>query len=290
MPMTRAKATSLLNQREMSLYDDSRANQIRGLDEKALTSRIKRAREARDRARDLAKRQKLSSRDRTGNKRGTSGRANQRSDDKATLMADILLRFETRLKAMHASTSRARKTPARTSSTTQKTAPRARKAAPKRSTASGKTASRDSAAATTTNRPARKASAGKGRSATKAAASTATSASSGRATGKAKTKPAKKAPSRKTAAGTKRALTPKQALKRTRALLDAKQARDRAPKPWQSVPHGGGAEGRPGYQSDLAADRAHQLHDAEARLPAIMGSSSTRDRIQQGKRDHRRSR
>lgn len=97
MPITRAKATVLLNQREMSLYDDSRANAIRGLDAKALSSRITRARDARSRARDLVQRQKLSSRDRTGNKRGTSGQANQRSKDKAELMADILRRFETQL-------------------------------------------------------------------------------------------------------------------------------------------------------------------------------------------------
>ena len=47
MPITRAKATGLLNQREMSLYDDSRANALRQLDAKALTARIARARDAR---------------------------------------------------------------------------------------------------------------------------------------------------------------------------------------------------------------------------------------------------
>ena len=62
MPITRTKATTLLNQREMALFDDSRANALRKLDEKALSARITRARAGRDRARDLVQRQKLSSR------------------------------------------------------------------------------------------------------------------------------------------------------------------------------------------------------------------------------------
>ena len=96
MPITRAKATSLLNQREMALYDDSRINALRQLDGKSLQARISRARTARDRARDLVQRQKLSTRDATGSKRGNSGMANQRSKEKVEILADILTRFETR--------------------------------------------------------------------------------------------------------------------------------------------------------------------------------------------------
>ena len=101
MPITRAKATSLLNQREMALYDDSRINALRQLDGKGLQSRISRARSARDRARDLVQRQKLSTREATGSKRGNSGMANQRSKDKAELLSDILSRFETRASELH---------------------------------------------------------------------------------------------------------------------------------------------------------------------------------------------
>ena len=103
MPITRAKATTLLNQREMALFDDSRANALRKLDEKALSARITRARAGRDRARDLVQRQKLSSRAATGSKRGTSGVANARSGEKAELMADILARFEAQLTKCQAS-------------------------------------------------------------------------------------------------------------------------------------------------------------------------------------------
>jgi hypothetical protein len=100
MQFTRAQATALLNKAEMSLYDDSRANALRQFDEKALQGRISRARTARDRARDLFQRQKLSTRDRTGSKRGVSGSANQRSNEKAELMADIVSRFEARLQQL----------------------------------------------------------------------------------------------------------------------------------------------------------------------------------------------
>ena len=110
MPITRAKATTLLNQREMALFDDSRANALRQLDEKALSTRITRARAGRDRARDLVQRQTLSSRDATGSKRGNSGNANARSADKAELMADILARFEGQLAKCLASTAAPAKT------------------------------------------------------------------------------------------------------------------------------------------------------------------------------------
>lgn len=103
MPITRAKATSLLNQREMALFDDSRANALRALDQKALQTRIGRARTARDRARDLLQRQKLGSRAATGSKRGTTGNDNARSKDKVELMTDILARFEGQLAKCQAS-------------------------------------------------------------------------------------------------------------------------------------------------------------------------------------------
>lgn len=102
MQITRSNATALLNKGEMGLYDDSRHNPIRGFTSKQLESRIKRARSARDRARDLLRRQKLASRERTGSKRGTSGAANQRTQDKVEILADILRRFEARLKVVKA--------------------------------------------------------------------------------------------------------------------------------------------------------------------------------------------
>src|SRR5690606_33194521 len=59
MAFTRAQATALLNKSEMTLFDDSRANALRDLDRAALAGRVERTRAARDRARDLLKRQRL---------------------------------------------------------------------------------------------------------------------------------------------------------------------------------------------------------------------------------------
>lgn len=134
MPITRAKATTLLNQREMALFDDSRANTLRQLDEKALGARITRARAGRDRARDLVQRQTLSSREATGSKRGISGNANARSADKAELMADILARFEAQLAKHHAATTAPAKASSKapTSKVTKAPAKAVRKAARKR--------------------------------------------------------------------------------------------------------------------------------------------------------------
>lgn len=112
MQITRAKATSLLNKGEMQLYDDSRHNPIRGFTVKQLESRVTRARAARDRARDLVRRQKLASRARTGSKGGASGAANQRSKDKVEILADILKRLEAQVKVAKKTEKAAAKKPA----------------------------------------------------------------------------------------------------------------------------------------------------------------------------------
>jgi hypothetical protein len=44
MAFTRSQATGLLNQAEMGLFDDSRANALRGLDAGQLGKRVERAR------------------------------------------------------------------------------------------------------------------------------------------------------------------------------------------------------------------------------------------------------
>src|SRR5690606_12690757 len=269
MPITRAKASRLLNQKEMALYDDSRINGLRALDAKALASRITRARTARDRARDLVQKHKLASRERTGSKRGTSGQANQRSKDKAEVMTDILKRFEGRLKEVEraggGTTAKAKTAPAKTSKAAKKTA-----AKTATGTAAKKTVKKTAKKAATPATPAKRPAAGKKAAAAKKSSST---AARKRATGK---------------ATRKRGISPERALEQTRALLEAKQAHDAEPRPWQDLAAGvAPGEGEPGYQSNAARRRALRLHAAEARIPAIQGSSSTRDRINQGKRDHR---
>ncbi|PJJ99012.1 hypothetical protein CO641_05140 [Lysobacteraceae bacterium NML91-0213] len=276
MLITRANATALLNQKEMELYTDSRVNTLRKLDARALTTRVRRARDARDRARDLVQRQKLASRDRTGAKRGTSGMANERSKEKATLLSDILSRFEAQLRQVEREDRKAAKAAEKVAASSAS----ARKPASKRG---GSAATRKAAA------PASVAKAGpaSAKSATQPKARAKKAASAASAVGKATDRPAK-SPARKTRPA-KKALTPEQALERTRELLEAKQAQARQPKSWETLGGTAGDAGSPGYQSEEAARRAEQLHEAEARIPAIQGSNSTRDRINQGKRDARRS-
>lgn len=102
MPITRDQASRLLTQPEMGLFGDSRNPALRALSEKALASRVARTRKLRDKSRGLLQRQKLKSRERTGNKLGTSGVANQRTGKKGEILDDILQRFESRLQEVQA--------------------------------------------------------------------------------------------------------------------------------------------------------------------------------------------
>lgn len=311
MLFTRAKAEALLNRTEMGLYDDSRINNLRRLAASEIGQRIERGRRARDRARDLVRRQKLSSRERTGAKRGASGLANERSKQKAELMADILKRFEAALapakkrerelsgrSAVVAPKQAASRTAAKTG-TTRAVTTKAAKARTVKTTAKRVAARRDGKLATARNATADVKAKPK-KAARRAAATSAPATSSAASVAPAKavrsTKPAaakasasaSKAP-RAVAATDKprRALTPKRALAKTRKLLEAKQASDREAKPWQTLDPDRLHVPEPGYQSSAAARNAVALHAAESRMAPIHGSISTRDRRNQGKRDHR---
>jgi hypothetical protein len=279
MAITRAQASAVLNQSEMRLYDESRANAVRGLRVADLERRIERSRTARDRARDQLKRQKLASRSRTGSKAGASGNANARSERKAEVLADVLKRFEAQVRiakqaereAARAEKAGARgatgtKTSARTTArTTAKTT--AKKATKTATRTTAKTATRKTSD-TASRAPSRK-----------AASKTAAGPSDTGATPRTRRK-------RGDGAGT---ITPEQALENTRKLLERKQARARETPAWQEAVPAEGATPEPGYQSNEAQGKAYLLHDAESRLQAIGGSVGTRDRINQGKRDRRRS-
>lgn len=308
MAFTRSQATGLLNQAEMGLFDDSRANALRGLDAGQLGKRVERARKARDRARDLLKRQKLASRSKTGSKRGASGQANERTGRKAELLADILGRFEDQLKQVEkrdrqdaaksprkpAAGKNDKKPSTATKSAKAKAAPKktaaskpaARKAAP------GKTASKKTAGnKTRTAKPAADKAASPRPADRKPSSRTAAGKTEG-ASGKdgSRKSPvaspgAKPAPKDKDAS---RPITPKRALDNTRKLLEAKRARQRQGLPWQTLDPGHDHLPQAGYQSGQAAEQAEDLHAGESRITPIQGSISTRDRKNQGKRDHRR--
>lgn len=301
MAVTRAKATSLLNATEMGLYDDSRANALRGHSEAKLARLVTRARIARDRARDLEKRQRLASRSTTGSKSGRSGQANARTGEKAELLADILKRLE----AQHRDTAKAEKAAGRDKAKAAKSAATAKaktataakratgKKAASKTTRSGKVASgaKTASASTSAKKPAKKAAA-------KQASSKATSAAAGKAPAKGASKTAaarkdaaekstvKKSAAKKGAAKSA-GISPKRALANTRKLLAEQDAKAAQPKPWDGLGNDGTAQAAPGFQSPKARSRALELHAGETRQAPIHGSISTRDRKNQGKRDHR---
>ncbi|WP_176520144.1 hypothetical protein [Pseudoxanthomonas wuyuanensis] len=83
-------------------------------------------------------------------------------------------------------------------------------------------------------------------------------------------------------------MTPRQALARTRKLLEQKQQARREVQPWQLLDGAPQAHASgPALQSPEAAGKALELHAGESRMKAIQGSVGTRDRRNQGKRDHR---
>jgi hypothetical protein len=307
MAFTRSQATGLLNQAEMSLFDDSRANSLRGLDASQLGKRVERSRKARDRARDLLKRQKLASRSKTGSKRGASGQANERTGRKAELLADILGRFEDQLKQIgkrdrqdaakpprkpaagkDGKKPSAAKKSSKAKSTPNKTAaskPAARKATPGKTTSKKTAASKAKAAKPAADKAASPRPADRTPSLRAASAKTAgASGKSGLRTSSAASSGAK--PAGKDKDGP-RPITPKRALANTRKLLEAKRARQRQGLPWQTLDPGHDHLPQAGYQSGQAAEQAEDLHAGESRITPIQGSISTRDRKHQGKRDHR---
>ncbi|WP_052772828.1 hypothetical protein [Luteimonas sp. FCS-9] len=313
MAVTRAKATSLLNKTEMGLYDASRANAVRGHSDAQLAKLVTRARTARDRARDLEKRQRLASRTASGSKSGRSGQANARTGEKAELLSDILGRFETRQKdsakaarAAGATTRKVAKKAAKPASTSR-TAATARTPAAKSGSAAAKTAGRRIAKAGAAAKTATTTKAAKTAKTAKAAKTGAKQAPARRAAAattdggkRARTMPAPSPAPRKPAGAGKDAaasavrkprraarISPEQALDNTRQLPEQRTAEARTPKPWEGIDGDGAAPATAGFQSPQARAKALELHAAESRQASINGSSSTRDRKNQGKRDRR---
>ena len=290
MAFTRAQASALLNKSEMRLFDDSRTNALRGFDRVALASRVERTRAARDRARDLLKRQRLAARKRgEGRDDGIAARTAR----KEALLVELLQRFsDARREAPvdRAAARVAKKAPARKAAAKKASAKKvaAKKVASKK-VAAKKAAAKKAAAkkAAAKKAPAKKVAAKKASAKKVAATKTAAKKVAARkaiakkaAAGKA---PARKPATRKAA----RRVSPERALENTRRLLEEKQARARSPQPWQSLDPVADHVPQPGFQSPQAAGKARDLHAGESRMASIHGSSSTRDRYNQGKRDHR---
>ncbi len=269
MAFTRAQASALLNKSEMRLFDDSRANALRGFDRAALASRVERTRAARDRARDLLKRQRLAARKRGDARDGVADRTAR----KEALLVELLQRF---------SDARREAPLGRAAARVAKKAP-ARKAAAKKASAKKVAAKKVAAKKVAAKKVAAKKASAKKVAATKTAAKKVAARKAS-----AKKAPVGKAPARKPATRkAARRVSPERALENTRRLLEEKQARARSPQPWQSLDPVADHVPQPGFQSPQAAGKARDLHAGESRMASIHGSSSTRDRYNQGKRDHR---
>lgn len=136
MAYNRTQAQKLCNATEFELFMASLADEVIQLTPAQLCSKVTRTRTLRDKNADLFRRQVTSTRVATGAKRGDTGAANQRTDQKTRLFDETLKRFETRLAKLDAQVAAtATKTAAPKKSPTQAAVARApaKPAAPKKS-------------------------------------------------------------------------------------------------------------------------------------------------------------
>jgi hypothetical protein len=102
MAYNRAQALKICTATEMEIFLSSLSDAIGKLTPVQLRSRIARARTLRDKHTDLFRRQVAATRAATGTKRGASGAANSRTEQKAQLFAEALARLEARQSAIDA--------------------------------------------------------------------------------------------------------------------------------------------------------------------------------------------
>jgi hypothetical protein len=102
MAYNRAQALKICTATEMEVFLSSLSDAVGKLTPVQLRSRIARARTLRDKNTDLFRRQVAATRAATGTKRGTSGVANSRTEQKAQLFAEALARLEARQAAIDA--------------------------------------------------------------------------------------------------------------------------------------------------------------------------------------------
>ncbi|MBJ7574458.1 hypothetical protein [Luteimonas sp. MC1828] len=286
MAVNRPQASELLNLSEMRLFDDSRPGALRAMTRAALAARVARARAARDRARDLLKRQKLAARAR-GDVAGGRTETAIRTARKEALLVDILQRFVearreaptvTAMKQTAASKAAKPAVAKAPGTTTARKATTAKKAITAKKSATAKKAVKVKPAVA---KPAVKKTAGGKADARGTGNAVATADKRAGANGAA----ARMA--NPTASKAATGVTPRKALANTRKLLAAKQRRDREAQPWQSLDPTTSHVPDAGYQSPEAKAKAVELHAAESRMASNHGSMGARDRHAQGRRDHR---
>lgn len=102
MAYNRAQALKICTVAEMEVFLSSLSDAIGTLTPVQLRSRIAKARTLRDKNTDLFRRQVAATRAATGSKRGASGDANRRTEQKAQIFAEALTRLEARQSTIEA--------------------------------------------------------------------------------------------------------------------------------------------------------------------------------------------
>jgi hypothetical protein len=102
MAYNRHHASKLCTAAEFQLFRASQPDLVRTLSKAQVQSKIERARNLRAKYRDLFQRQQLATRARPGAKLGAHKKANERTEQKTKLFAEVLARFEARLNQMEA--------------------------------------------------------------------------------------------------------------------------------------------------------------------------------------------
>jgi hypothetical protein len=103
MAYNRNQARALTNDSEYELFTSSLADAVTALTPAQLRGKVTRTRNLRDKNNDLFRRQSLSVKESSGSKRGRTGAANQRTEQKAKLFDETLKRYENRLAKLTAS-------------------------------------------------------------------------------------------------------------------------------------------------------------------------------------------
>ncbi|MFU8832457.1 MAG: hypothetical protein ACNA7J_09910, partial [Wenzhouxiangella sp.] len=102
MAYNRKQVQSICTKAEYALFVASVKGEVEKLPQARVQANIKRTRTLRDKYRDLHKRQRLATRERTGTKKGVKPDTNVRTEQKAKIFAEALARLEDRLKAIKA--------------------------------------------------------------------------------------------------------------------------------------------------------------------------------------------
>jgi len=241
MAYQRTQAQKLLTALELALFDAGRTTEIKSLSKSQLRSKLERSRKLRDKYRDLHRRQRVALRGKPGSKSGTQDTANLRTQQKEEILAESVVRFETRLAQIEKEEDRdfakfesAAAKSARAGAT--KTAGRAKSVTAVKKTARTSAAKRTATAKSATASGAKSATKTATKSSTKAASKAATKTAAKKSPSAAKRTTATKKSSAKTAVKTSGAKTTPSTLLAKKKAVAKKASAKKAPSKSAKAP------------------------------------------------------